>query len=120
MLTLKTGRDGFVQRYRIKAISKTGYESWSNSAGLTFQNALEFPNVITPNNDGLNETFTAKSLHLYPNSTLQIYNRWGKEIYRSSNYKGEWNGNDLSNGTYYYLLKTATGLSFKGWVEIIR
>ncbi len=119
-ITLNTGRDGFRQRYRIKAVSENGQESWSRSEGVEFENALQFPNIITPNNDGLNETFTTKTLHLYPNATLQIYNRWGKEVYSSPNYQGTWNAQGLSNGTYYYLLKTQKGQTFKGWVEVVR
>lgn len=119
-ITLKMSRNGFQQSYRVKAISKTGDTSWSNSVGLIFENALDFPNVITPNNDGLNETFTAASLKLYPNSSLKIYNRYGKEVYQSQNYQGTWKGENVSNGTYYYLLQTAAGKSFKGWVEVVK
>ena len=119
-IILKTGYDGFQQRYRLKAIAKAGYQSWSNSVGISLENALEFPNIITPNNDGLNETFTAKSLHLYRNISLKVYNRWGQEIYQNPDYRGDWNGKGLPNGTYYYFLQTSEGKSFKGWLEIIR
>ncbi|HSI90948.1 MAG TPA: gliding motility-associated C-terminal domain-containing protein, partial [Adhaeribacter sp.] len=119
-LALKTGRDGFQQRYRIKAVSITGLESWSKSQGVSFENALLFPNIITPNGDGLNDFFTAKNLHLYPNSRLKIFNRWGREVFSSQNYSGDWNASGLSSGTYYYLLQTPAGQSFKGWVEVVR
>ncbi|MFC5269114.1 gliding motility-associated C-terminal domain-containing protein [Adhaeribacter terreus] len=119
-LTLKTGRDGFRQRYRIKAVSATGQESWSQSVSIEFQNELNFPNIITPNSDDLNDKFTAHYLHLYPNSTLKIFNRWGQEVFSSENYTGNWQAEGLSSGTYFYLLQTTTGKSFKGWVEVVK
>ncbi|MBK0401491.1 gliding motility-associated C-terminal domain-containing protein [Adhaeribacter sp. BT258] len=119
-LSLKTGRDGFRQRYRIKAVSASGRESWSQSVGVEFQNELGFPNIITPNNDRLNDTFTASNLHLYPNSSLKIFNRWGQEVFSSQHYRGEWQAEGLSSGTYYYLLQTPNGKKFKGWVEVVK
>lgn len=78
-----------------------------------------FPNVITHNNDGKNETF--QPLYL-PKGIwqLKIYNRWGKEVYHSQNYQGDWNGKNVSNGTYYYLLQTNDGKRYKGWLEVMR
>jgi len=80
------------------------------------------PNVITPNNDGKNDFFYIKGLDAYPNSELQIFNRWGNAIFSSSNYKNNWAGEGLAEGTYYYVLKVnnATKDVYKGWVEIIR
>jgi gliding motility-associated-like protein len=77
------------------------------------------PNIITPNGDGLNDTFAPRALGaLIVN--LKIYNRWGQVIYQQDDYKDTWNGGNLSAGTYYYLLTSATGKAWKGWVEISR
>jgi gliding motility-associated-like protein len=119
-LTLPTGRDSFRQRYRIKAISVGSLESWSNSGSVSFENKLVIPNIITPNGDGQNETFQISNLHLYPKSKLRIYNRWGKEVYQSNNYQGNWNAENQSAGIYYYLLQITNGESFKGWVEVVK
>lgn len=61
-------------------------------------------NVITPNNDGMNEVLTFKMLENYPDSKLSVYNRWGILVYENNNYKNDWNGDKLSTGTYYYVL----------------
>ena len=106
--------------YRIKAISADGLTSWGNSEAVTFENKLVIPNIITPNGDGQNEAFKIGNLHLYPNSQLRIYNRWGKEIYHSNNYQGNWKAENQSAGIYYYLLQTSNGESFKGWVEVVK
>jgi gliding motility-associated-like protein len=62
------------------------------------------PNVFTPNDDSRNDTFEIFGLSKYPQSTIQIYNRWGKLIYENSNYFNQWDGKDSAAGTYYYIL----------------
>ncbi len=75
-------------------------------------------NVITPNGDGLNETFSAAVSNSALN--LRIFNRWGREVYAVENYQQNWKGDDLPAGTYYYHLKAADGKDWKGWLEIVR
>jgi uncharacterized repeat protein (TIGR01451 family)/gliding motility-associated-like protein len=67
---------------------------------------LNIPNVITPNGDGKNDTFFIDGLDAYAESNLIIFNRWNNEVYNShGNYKNNWAGQALNDGTYYYLLK---------------
>jgi gliding motility-associated-like protein/uncharacterized repeat protein (TIGR01451 family) len=85
---------------------------------------LKFPNVFTPNGDGLNEYFKVAGLDGLTGVELYVYNRWGNQVYASKDYRNDWNGNGLNEGTYYYLLRVKTSSeetkSFKGWVEILR
>ena len=82
----------------------------------------EVPNIITPNGDGKNDALVIPGIELFPGSTLSIYNRWGNEVYHSDNYKNDWVGQGLSEGTYYYLLrrkeKTGVVKTFKGWIYL--
>ncbi|WP_343532488.1 gliding motility-associated C-terminal domain-containing protein [Pedobacter sp.] len=67
---------------------------------------IKVPNVITPNGDGKNDVFKIAGIELYKESSLSIFNRWGNEVYRSPvKYLNNWNGDGLSEGTYYYVLK---------------
>jgi len=66
---------------------------------------LTVPNVFTPNGDGFNDYFEIKKLDSYMGNELVIYNRWGKQVYEASNYKNSWDGGNLNNGVYYYVLK---------------
>jgi len=70
-------------------------------------------NAISPNNDGLNETFYISGLrNIYVNFKLEVYNRWGRLIWTGDNSKPDWNGKaehafgneDAPGGTYYYIL----------------
>ena len=78
----------------------------------------ERPNLITPNGDDKNETLIFPCMNL-GNWTLEIVNRWGEIVYRTTDYKNEWNGENCTDGVYYYSLERE-GKKYKGWVEIIR
>lgn len=119
----RNAKDGFRQCFRLRSLEEGGGSaySWSNEVCLEFIHALFIPNVITPNNDGYNDYWTIENLHLYPSHEILIYNRFGKEIYRSRNYEQNWDGNGLSNGVYYYQVHTArNNQSLRGWIHVLR
>lgn len=89
------------------AISKTSLEP-----------TYSLPNVITPNGDNFNQEFQVHSS--LRGSTLLIYNRWGKLVYKSENYQNEWSGDNVASGTYYYRLHHFCLGEFKGWISVIR
>lgn len=93
----------------------------TDSAGITFVFIpcdITIPNVFTPNGDGYNDNFVVENLNYYPFSKLQIFNRWGKKVYTNDNYANNWNGENLAEGVYYYvliLMKDAQQVGFPGW-----
>ncbi len=111
---------GFSQCFRVKAISPNGLSSWTNISCVSFVNDIVVYNVITPNNDDKNDFFFIENIHLYPGNELKLFNRWGKEIYQTKDYRNNWSGKDFSGGTYYYHLKLKDNRTYKGWFEIIR
>ena len=82
------------------------------------------PNIFTPNNDGKNDVFKITGLEGYPGSQLIVFNRWGNEVYKADNYLNNWDGSNLAEGTYYYILNrrehTGSITTFKGWVFLKR
>ncbi len=85
-------------------------------------------NVITPNGDGYNENFEICCISNNDN-TLEIYDRWGKRVFRMDNYDNSWRGEDesgtrLQEGAYYWVLNVNFGSGdnrlFKGTVTILR
>jgi len=86
--------------------------------------SLAIPNIFTPNNDGRNDVFKISGIESFPGTQLIIFNRWGNEVYRADNYLNNWDGGNLAEGTYYYVVnkKEHNGgvTSYKGWVYIKR
>ncbi len=78
------------------------------------------PNVFTPNGDGTNDNLVFFGLDNFPNTALYIYNRWGNKIYESSDYRNDWNGSGVSDGTYYYILMQTDGTTMTGFLTIIK
>ncbi|MFZ5555072.1 MAG: choice-of-anchor L domain-containing protein [Bacteroidota bacterium] len=66
---------------------------------------ITIPNVFSPNGDGINDVFYIDNLEYHPNSILIVYNRWGQIVFESSSYLNNWNGDGVSDGVYYYILK---------------
>lgn len=86
---------------------------------------LFIPNLYTPNGDGRNDTFEIRGLNLFQENELIIINRWGNEVFKAKNYKNDWTGDGLNEGTYYYLLRVrensgADWRVFKGYITLIR
>jgi gliding motility-associated-like protein len=81
---------------------------------------LYFYNVMTPNRDGKNDVFTIENIERYPNTALTIFNRWGRQVYRSADYRNTFSGENTGPGVYYYLCQLADGSTYKGWFELLR
>ncbi|MDO7876266.1 gliding motility-associated C-terminal domain-containing protein [Hymenobacter sp. ASUV-10] len=113
---------GFNQVFRVVAVSTdaTPLFSNSNTTSVDFANTVKTYNIITPNNDGKNDVLVFDNITLYPGNTLTIFNRWGREVYNTTNYQNNWGGTELSGGNYYYLLKLPNGTTTKGWFEIVK
>ncbi|MFC3196333.1 gliding motility-associated C-terminal domain-containing protein, partial [Parapedobacter deserti] len=114
------GNDTFTYRVRDSG------GNWSNEATVTITvepNPLKIPNVFTPNGDGQNDKFEIIGTEAYDRVELVIFNRWGNEVYRSREYRNTWEGQNLSEGTYYYMIKLIRGnqeQEEKGWVILKR
>ena len=50
------------------------------------------PNAFTPNGDNLNDVFRPFTFGLKQLNYFKIYNRWGKEVFKTTDYKANWDG----------------------------
>ncbi|WP_309941404.1 HYR domain-containing protein [Aureibacter tunicatorum] len=94
---------------------------------IVVEEALDIPDVFTPDGDGVNDTFEIIGAKNFPNAVLQIYNRFGDRIFHTTDIlNDEWdgtrNGSDLPVATYYYVLdlNNQEGRVINGVVTIIR
>lgn len=53
---------------------------------------VRFPTAFTPNNDGINDIFTALHAYNITDYHLTIYNRWGQLIFTSDDINKGWDG----------------------------
>jgi gliding motility-associated-like protein len=90
--------------YSYTVIDSCGNTATSNDVFVNVQCEPVPPNVFTPNGDGENELFVVLNLDQYPGSRLLVYNRWGRVVYDDDNYQNDWDGGDLSEGVYYFIV----------------
>lgn len=62
----------------------------------------DFPNVITPNGDGINEVFFIRTAVMEPNNHLLILNRWGNIVFEEHGYNNTFSGANCVDGVYFY------------------
>ncbi|MGC1471988.1 MAG: gliding motility-associated C-terminal domain-containing protein [Psychroserpens sp.] len=80
------------------------------------------PEGISPNGDGMNDTFDLSSFNV---SRLEIFNRNGTSVYTKKDYTNEWfgqtnDGDELPVGTYFYTMEYNDGEQRSAWVYIQR
>ena len=72
---------------------------------------IQFPKFFTPNGDGFNDTWVVKGANktFYPNSSIQIFNRFGKLVAQvpidGQGWDGNHNGKRLSSDDYWYAIQ---------------
>lgn len=92
---------------------------------------LMFPNVITPNGDGVNDVFYIHNLidgQAFPDNELSIYNRYGKRIFFIQDMRNEsdfWDpaATNTPSGTYFYRFVgrgPIRDVEYKGSIEILK
>lgn len=99
-----------------------------------FSSVGDIPNVITPNNDGINDDFIIANSSIF-NTDLTIMDRWGKVVFESDNYICDrtllndpstlinsncWDASDKQGEVYYYILDIDNGLcTYQGVVHVL-
>ena len=121
------------QPFRVELTVKSvdyGCDTTFSSNIIVLPVKLKIPNVFTPNGDGINDFFiidndptggadegkdeTTRGFEhesynplrdYYLRTELTIFNRWGRIVYESSDYRNDWDGGNLPDGTYFYVLE---------------
>jgi gliding motility-associated-like protein len=84
--------------------------------------ACEIQKGISANGDGFNDNFELTGLDV---KELQIFNRYGMKVYNRKDYTNQWigqsnSGDELPDGTYYYVIERNNGETNTGWIYITR
>ena len=74
---------------------------------VNFREVVGVPTAFSPNNDGLNDILYVKGIGI-TNMDFRVYNRYGQQIFRSTNIEEGWdgtfNGERLNQGVFAYTL----------------
>ncbi len=84
------------------------------------------PNSFSPDGDGVNDYFEIPCARGY--AQIDIFNRWGIEVYKNDAYQNDWNGTyngeSLPDGTYFYMLsynnENSNRINKNGFITIRR
>lgn len=96
--------------YTLTAVGENGCSSKSSTQVIMNDccTRLTVPNSFSPNNDGLNDQFGIIELENVQSIVLEIYNRWGEQLFYTNRKDGKWDGKykgkDCDMGTYFYIL----------------
>jgi gliding motility-associated-like protein len=102
------------------------------STSFSFDFPLIIPTAITPNNDGKNDDFYISNIQAYTNITIEIFTRWGENIFvykgtgnayldARNRWNGIYKGKDLPMGSYVYIVNLGDGSDvITGTVLLIR
>ena len=80
---------------------------------------IVIPNVFSPNNDGSNDAFVIENIEFFKNHLL-VLNRWGMPVLDVKDYRNQWRGIDVPDGTYFYILELEDGRTFTGHLTLVR
>jgi gliding motility-associated-like protein len=105
--------------YTIYVIDKKGCDTVKTEITV-----ITFPTFFTPNGDGFNDTWTIKNIDVYPNSKLEIFDRYGKLLKNLSANDSGWNGKlsneNLPADDYWFILTLNTKREIKGHFSLKR
>ncbi|WP_187478414.1 T9SS type B sorting domain-containing protein [Amniculibacterium sp. G2-70] len=86
-------------------------------------------NLITPNDDGVNDVVDYSALSMKDDLTFTVFDRYGSVLHqanKNNNYQwdGKLGGRKLSTGTYWYVITwkekdaNKTPIKFSGWIMV--
>ncbi len=102
------------------------YVEVTNNADCLF-----IPNLLTPDNNNLNDTWEITGIDKFIDAEVEIYNRWGNLVFSASPYLNDWAGQvnhgatigsngKVPVGTYFYIIRLNEGDKppYQGFIEV--
>ena len=96
------------QSYSVTVTDINGCQN-SDDINIILIPDISYSSGFSPNNDGVNDTWSIDQIDQFPNCNVEIYNRWGTLLFKSVGYNEQWTGlfneKPLPIGTYYFVIK---------------
>lgn len=111
-------------RYYLSVTDENGCTDTSSVLVKVIESIL-YPDGVSPNGDGINDDWPIVYIENFPDAVVEIYNRWGQQLFYSVGYKKRWDGmyegKPLPVGTYYFVIDLGTDLpKYTGPITIFR
>jgi gliding motility-associated-like protein len=110
--------------YLLTVVSNEGCGMATDMVRVHVYPAIYIPNAFSPNNDGLNDTWSIPALKAYPEFTVSVYNRYGQLIFSIKNnfrlWDGKYKGMPQPADVYVYMVAIKGEKVLKGTLTIIR
>jgi len=100
--------------YSVEITNEFGCKTSLSTNVAVMCDSLLVPTGFSPNSDGVNDGYVIDGIEDYPGNKLWVYNRWGKLVFKATDYMNNWNGvsnisgiymgKKVAAGTYYYIL----------------
>jgi gliding motility-associated-like protein len=85
---------------------------------------FQISNILTPNDDGQNDTWKVSDPNKIADCEVKIYNRWGEMVFQTTDYNNQWagtrNNEQLPDGVYFYSIKCSDSEEFTGEINLLR
>lgn len=104
--------------------SKT-YQFTIEEAYNPFPDVANIPNVISPNGDGINDTWMIPTQYVTgTNTEVIIMTNRGEIVLQTNDYQNNWPETDLNltsvNQIYYYIINTTDNKTKKGTITVVK
>jgi len=113
--------------YVVEGIDENGCKGFDTINVNINDNFLVTPfNILTPDANGLNDTWVVKNIQAYKENKVIIFDQWNQEVFKQENYDNKWEGKNkageiLPDATYYYILTfTKSNKKYCGYITLIR
>ncbi|RYD57992.1 MAG: gliding motility-associated C-terminal domain-containing protein [Sphingobacteriales bacterium] len=116
-------------QYVVMGVGANGCRSYDTvTVDVNKRENVYIPTAFSPNGDGKNDVFRVANMTFQGLMEFRIFNRWGQEIFSTTDMKGgwdgTWNGEPQPVGNYRYVIKLAQGdgkaENYTGDVTLVR
>jgi gliding motility-associated-like protein len=85
---------------------------------------VDAPQTFSPNGDGKNDLWIINNIDVFESCPIKIFNRRGQYVYDKSQYNNDWDGIyqgvELPEGAYYYIITCGASEVHTGNIALIR
>lgn len=107
-------------QYFVTVTDACGFSDISDTVTVIVQCPLIIPNVVSANDDGVNDIFFITNIDQYPENEVYVYNRWGWLVFSAKGYQNDWTPSHLVEGVYFYVVNNKVDQPVSGTLHVFK